>query len=461
MLNLILGSLIILLLITNLACSQNKNEEEIFKTYCATCHGEDMRGGNSSSLIDGEWEFGADERAMANNIKFGIEQYGMPAFGNSITDEEIAELIAYIIEEKESSSKSEVVFEKQIETFDYKVNIEIILENLDNPWGIAFINPVKALITEKSGRLRIIENDKLLSKPVMGIPEVFDHGQGGLLDVAVDPDYEKNGWVYLSYSHEIDGEGMTKIIRGKIVDNKWTNEEVLFQAPADSYLDKKHHFGSRIVFDKKGHLYFSIGDRGKRNDAQNLLKPNGKIHRIFMDGKIPHDNPFLDMEGAIPSIFAYGSRNSQGLAIDPETDLLWSTEHGQKGGDELNIIRSGKNYGWAAVTYGRNYDGSVSTEETKLPGMEIPIIYWRPSIAACGLDFYSGNLFPKWKGHLLAGALKFEEVKILDIEEGRVIHQETLIKDMGRVRDVTESPDGSIYILLNDPGKLLRLTPEN
>lgn len=461
MLNLILRFLIILLFITNIACSQNKKGEETYKTYCATCHGEDMRGGNSSSLIDSEWKFGADKRALENNIKFGIENSGMPAFGNTITDADIAELLNYIMEEKGSGSDSKVEYEKQIETFDYKVNIEIISENLDEPWGIAFLNPVKALITEKSGRLRIIENDELLSEPVAGIPEVFAYGQGGLLDVAVDPDYEKNGWIYLSYSHEIDDEGMTKIVRGKIIENNWTNEEVLFQAPSDSYRETKHHFGSRIVFDNKGHLYFSIGDRGKRDDAQNLMKPNGKIHRIFRDGKIPTDNPFLSVEGAIPSIFAYGSRNSQGLAIDPETDLLWSTEHGQKGGDELNIIRSGKNYGWADVTYGRNYDGSISTEETKLPGMEIPIIFWRPSIATCGLDYYSGNLFPKWKGHLLAGALKFEEVKILDIEEGRVIHQETLIKDMGRVRDVSQSPDGSIYILLNDPGKILRLTPEN
>ena len=461
MLNLILRSMVILLLIANIACSQNKKSEQIYKTFCATCHGDDMQGGNSSSLIDGEWGFGADKRAIANNIKFGIEKYGMPAFGDAITDEEIADLLNYLMDEKGSGSNSKIVFEKQIETFDYKVNIEIILENLEDPWGIAFINPVKALITEKSGSLRIIENDELLSEPVSGIPEVFNFGQGGLLDVAVDPNYEKNGWVYLSFSHEIDDKGMTKIIRGKIVDNKWKNEEVLFQAPSNTYVDAKYHFGSRIVFDKKGHLYFSIGDRGQKNDAQNLFKPNGKIHRIFTDGQIPSDNPFVNTEDGIPSIFAYGSRNSQGLAIDPETDLLWSTEHGQKGGDELNIIRSGKNYGWATVTYGRNYNGSVSTEETKLPGMEIPILFWRPSPAVCGLDFYSGDLFPKWKGHLLVGALKFEDVKILDIEEGRVIHQETLIKDMGRVRDVTMSPDGSIYIILTDPGKLLRLTPEN
>ncbi|MDX1701071.1 MAG: PQQ-dependent sugar dehydrogenase, partial [Melioribacteraceae bacterium] len=186
----------------------------------------------------------------------------------------------------------------------------------------------------------------------------------------------------------------------------------------------------------------------------------GKIHRINRDGTIPQDNPFLSNTIAIPSIYAYGSRNSQGLAFHPETGDLWSTEHGQKGGDELNIIRPGNNYGWDVITYGRNYDGTVSTEEVKMEGMEVPILVWRPSIAVCGLDFYTGDLFPRWKGHLLVGALKFEEVRILDIEDERVILQETLIKNHGRVRDVCTGPDGAIYVVVNEPGKVLRLSPK-
>ena len=208
-------------------------------------------------------------------------------------------------------------------------------------------------------------------------------------------------------------------------------------------------------------MFFSIGDRGKRNHAQDISKPNGKIHRINKDGSIPKDNPFVGVDGAIESIFAFGSRNAQGLAINPITGKLWETEHGQKGGDEVNIIRPGLNYGWDKITYGRNYDGTVSTEFVKLPGMEIPILFWRPSIATCGLDFYKGKLFSKWQNHLIVGALKYEEVRLLDIENNRVIHQEIILKDAGRVRDVCSGPDGAIYVVLNKPGKILRLTPSN
>ncbi|MCB0731730.1 MAG: PQQ-dependent sugar dehydrogenase, partial [Ignavibacteriae bacterium] len=222
-----------------------------------------------------------------------------------------------------------------------------------------------------------------------------------------------------------------------------------------------HHFGSRIVFDNKGYLYFSIGDRGKRENAQDLTLPNGKIHRIFKDGRIPEDNPFFTSdENFYKTIYAYGNRNPQGLAFNPETGELWESEHGQKGGDELNIIKSGNNYGWDKITYGRNYDGTVSTKKVKMPGMEIPILFWRPSIAVCGIDFYKGDLFPNWKNHLIVGALKFEEVRLLDIEDNRVIHQETIIEKSGRVRDVCSAPDGSIYIVTNQPDKILRLTPQ-
>ena len=282
-----------------------------------------------------------------------------------------------------------------------------------------------------------------------------------MLDVAVDPDYSENGWIYLSFSHEINELAMTKIVRGKINRNQWVNEETLFESPPQYYLETRHHYGSRIVFDDDGHLYFSIGDRGKRNHAQDISRPNGKIHRINKDGSIPKDNPFRGVARATESIYAFGNRNAQGLAIEPSTGKLWETEHGQKGGDEVNIVRSGLNYGWDKVTYGRNYDDTVSAEFVKLPGMEVPILFWRPSIAACGLDFYKGKLFPKWQNHLIVGALKFEEVRLLDIENDRVIHQEIILKDAGRVRDVCSGPDGAIYVVLNKPGNILRLTPSN
>ncbi len=440
-------------------CQQNDGKA-LYNKYCATCHGSDERGGMSNTLMDSKWEFGSDDLAITRNVKFGIVSHGMPSFTDVLDNEQIGAILTYVRNRDKNIEEPEYETMAELETFDYKIKVETVAEGLDEPWAIDFINPLKALVTEKPGRLRIIENGKLLKDPVEGTPEVLHDGQGGLLDVAIDPDYSENGWIYLSFSHAVNNDAMTKIVRGKLDGNKWVNEEVIFEAPHELYIDTRHHYGSRIVFDKDGYLYFSIGDRGQREQAQDLNRPNGKIHRIHKDGKIPADNPFLTVENSIKSIFAYGTRNAQGLAINPETGELWETEHGQLGGDEVNIIRAGKNYGWDKVTYGRNYNGTVSTEFTKLPGMEIPIIFWRPSIAACGLDFYDGDLFPKWKNHLIAGALKFEEVRLLDIEDNRIIHQEIILKEFGRVRDVCAGPDGAIYIALNEPGKIIRLVPD-
>jgi glucose/arabinose dehydrogenase len=449
---------IISMIIIVVSCQASKSSVT-YEKYCTTCHGTDASGGNSETLFDSEWQFGSDARSIENNIRYGIDNYGMPAFEEKLEDEEIDELVEFILGgEYKSDSEKETV--DVFETFDYVVNVETVADNLDEPWAIEFLSDDKILVTEKPGRLRIIENGILLNDDVAGIPEVEFEGQGGLLDVAIDPEYDENGWIYLSFSHLIGEDAMTKIVRGKLDGLNWTEEQVLFEADRDLYIDTRHHYGSRIVFDKNGYLYFSIGDRGEREDAQILSKPNGKIHRINRDGSIPQDNPVLSNKNAIPSIYAYGSRNSQGLVFHPVTDELWSTEHGQKGGDELNIIRPGNNYGWDVITYGRNYDGTVSTEKVEMEGMEYPILFWRPSIAVCGLDFYNGDLFPKWKGHLLVGALKYEEVRLLDIVDERVIHQETLVKNLGRVRDVCAGPDGAIYVAVNEPGKILRLTPE-
>lgn len=433
--------------------------EKNYHQYCATCHGANFQGGLGKSLVDGKWQFGDKDSDMANNIKSGFPQNGMPAFKDVLSDSDIDDLVAFIRNKEKEFVQPDYKVEEVVETFDYNVKVELVTDEVEEPWGIAFLSNSKILITEKPGAVRIIENGKL-SKPINNIPKVRYGGQGGMLDVAVDPDYKDNGWIYLSYSHDIDGKGMTKLVRGKLNNNNWTSEEVLYQAADEQYIDTKHHFGSRIVFDDKGHLYFSIGDRGKRKQAQDINKPNGKIHRIKTNGDIPEDNPFVNNDNAVPSIFSYGNRNAQGLSIHPETGDLWESEHGQKGGDEINIIKSGKNYGWDKITYGRNYDGSVSSKYVKLPGMEVPIFFWRPSIAVCGIDFYKGNLFKKWKNHLVVGALKYEEVRLLDIEENRVIHEETILKDAGRVRDVSVSPDGSIYVALNEPHKIVRLIPE-
>jgi len=356
---------------------------------------------------------------------------------------------------------------KEFETLDYKLNVEVFAEGLEIPWAIDFLDATTALITEKPGRLRIVTKGKLQPEPVKNIPKVLNEGQGGLMDVAVDPEYSQNGWIYLAFSHVLDkkaGEerpgAMTKIVRGKIENNTWTNEQVLFEAPHETYRTTRHHYGCRIVFDKAGYLYFAIGDRGAGFQAQDNSLPNGKVHRILKDGKIPADNPFVSDPKAMKSLYSLGNRNIQGMAIHPETDELWTTEHGPMGGDELNLIKPGKNYGWETITYGINYNGTIITEFTHKPGLEQPNLYWRPSIAVCGLDFYRGDLFKKWKNKLLVGALKYEEVRLLNIEGDRVMHDEVILKGQGRVRDVQTGPDGAIYVVLNDPGTVLKLMPK-
>jgi len=321
------------------------------------------------------------------------------------------------------------------------------------------------LVTERPGSLRLIVDGELRPEPVRGTPAVLNEGQGGLLDVAIDPGFAENGWVYLSYSHPLAVDGarrpmaMTRLVRGRIQDNQWTDEEVVFEAPAETYLGTRHHYGSRTVFDPEGHLYFSIGERGQAPHAQDLSLPNGKVHRIWPDGSIPEDNPFVNRADAMPSIFTYGNRNPQGLAVDPVTGAVWGAEHGPMGGDELNLLRPGLNYGWPITTYGRDYSGQKLTDFREKAGIESPVLYWNPSIAVCGINFVTGDLFPRWKNQLLVSALRFEEVRLLNIQHDRVLHQEVILKNAGRVRTAKCGPDGAIYVVLNGPDIILRLTP--
>lgn len=450
------------------SCAQQPDGAALFNQYCATCHGVDLRGGNGTSLVDGVWRFGAAESYKFRNIKFGIPNLGMPSFDGILKDEDIRAVLKYVADAEKNSGVIKPALVKDGETLDYKLNIEVFAEGLEIPWAIDFIGKDTALITEKPGRLRLVVKGKLQPEPVKNIPKVLNEGQGGLLDVAIDPEYRQNGWIYLAFSHVLDkpaaGEklpgAMTKIVRGKIENNTWTNEEVLFEAQHEMYRTTRHHYGCRIVFDKEGYLYFSIGERGFGFEAQDIKLPNGKVHRINKDGSIPAGNPFVNTPNAIKSIYSYGNRNIQGIAIHPETGKVWATEHGPMGGDELNLIGAGKNYGWPEISYGINYDGKIITEFTHKPGMEQPSLYWRPSIAVCGLDFYTGDLFTKWKNKLLVGALKYEEVRLLDIEGDRVTHDEVILKGQGRVRDVQTGPDGAIYVVLNDPGTVLKLMPK-
>ena len=467
----LLSITILIFLVSNLTFSQAVEPENQallnYNEYCANCHGIEFQGGNAQSLVDGIWQFGGERNYMFRNIKFGIQHLGMPSYAASLSDDDIHALVTFLFEEEKKAGAERPTTPEMIETQDYKINVEVVADALEIPWSIDFINESTALITERPGRLRILKNGKLVEAPLEGTPIVLHEGQGGLMDVAVDPKYEDNGWIYLAFSHALKEEGsnakrppaMTKIVRGQIMGNRWMNEQTVFEAPYDTYRTTRHHYGCRIVFDKEGYLYFGIGDRGARPHAQDLTKPNGKIHRIFPNGDIPQDNPFVSNADAIKSIFSLGNRNPQGLAIHPVTDELWETEHGPFGGDELNKIVSRKNYGWPEITYGRNYNGTVITDQKSKTGLEQPNLYWKPSIAVCGLDFYSGDLFPMWNNKLMVGALKYEEVKLLHIEGDRVIHEQTIVKNLGRVRDVSTGPDGAIYVVLNNPHKVVKLTP--
>jgi glucose/arabinose dehydrogenase len=305
-----------------------------------------------------------------------------------------------------------------------------------------------------------VQNRTLVPEPVGGIPAVRSPGQGGLLDVAVHPDYATNGWIYLSYSDPGPGESaLTAIVRGKLRDGQFVEQQQVFKAPAELYRTGPVHFGSRFVFDGKGHLFFSIGERGQKEDAQDVSRPNGKVHRIHDDGRVPADNPFAGKEGAFPTIWSYGNRNPQGLAQHPVTGELWEAEHGPRGGDEINVIRKGLNYGWPVITYGMNYDGTPMTNLTAKEGMEQPVLYWVPSIAVSSIDFYTGTRFPEWKHNLLVAALAQQEVRRLVVEQHEVTHQEVLFKNVGRVRDLVVGLDGAIYLAFNTPDRIARIVP--
>lgn len=446
------------------AIDPDQGAKEIYDQYCSNCHGTDLRGGNAQSLLDGVWQFGDGQGYVSRNIKFGIPHLGMPSYEQSLTDQEIRLLVDYLYAEQMKAGISKPDPPPELESIDYTIKTEIWVEPLELPWAIVFLNSDTALITERPGSLRMVVGGELLAEAVKGTPEVLNEGQGGLLDVNIDPNYLENGWIYLSYSHQLEAArederppAMTRLVRGKIRDMSWVDEQVIYEAPHDTYRTTRHHYGNRIVFDQKGYLYFSIGDRGAQDQAQDPRRPNGKIHRIYPDGSIPADNPYRD--GGLPTLYTLGNRNPQGISLHPLTDELWSAEHGPLGGDELNLIQRGSNYGWPVITYGSNYDGVPVSDHTRKEGYMQPALYWKPSIAVCGIEFYQGKAFPRWENKLLVGALKFEEVRLLDIEQDRVIHQEVILKNYGRVRDIGLDPEGNVYVVVNKPDRIIKLSP--
>jgi aldose sugar dehydrogenase len=351
----------------------------------------------------------------------------------------------------------------QSETFqsqEHEFRVVTVAEGLQNPWGLAFLPNGDLLVTERPGRLRLVRDGVVQPEPIAGIPAVHAAGQGGLMDVAIHPQFAQNNLVYVSYSKPgPDNTATTAVIRGRLEGNQLANVEEIFEANA--WTNRNVHFGSRLLFDRDGYLFVTVGDRGVMEEAQNLANHQGTINRLHDDGRIPQDNPFVGRAGAEPSIYTYGNRSPQGLTIHPETGQLWGSEHGPRGGDEINLIQAGLNYGWPVVTYGINYNMQVISELQQKEGMESPLYQYTPSIATSGIAIYDGDRFPNWRGNVLIGALALQHVSRVVFDGTRVVSEERLLDGFGeRIRDVRTGPDGFVYLLTDSPeGRVLRLEP--
>jgi glucose/arabinose dehydrogenase len=511
-----------------------QNVDAIWSNNCMKCHGENGEGGGAgtSSLLDDTYTWGGSNLELYNSIKDGHPDDGMEAFGATLKPSEIWSLVVHIREEQARAKRKQTgspkadkqgQFKSQHHTYVVQTVAE---ESLDVPWAVDFV-PAKVsgttglpagsmLITNKPGSIVVMSSALPGAKKlgeITGLPAVRNEGQGGLMDITLHPEFASNGWIYLAFSDPEGGEGrrslgMTKIVRGRVAkegdDFAWKDQQTIFEAKKEHYTPGGLHFGSRVVFQrvepalaKAGapthYVYWAIGERGRGDNAQDRKLPNGKIHRLFDDGTVPKDNPFVAetnaAAGEYASIWSYGHRNPQGLVFDLDGNL-WDTEHGPRGGDEVNLILKGRNYGWPLVSFGINYNnsplrtpwpasadrveanatGAVPAGGTEDGSLVMPAFVWIPSIGACGLDVVrgpdangGGGAFPKWRNDLVAGGLSGANVDRLRIrvEGGNayVAEREELVHGMGRVRDVVVGPDGTIYVVLNGPDKVVRLAP--
>ncbi|WP_372637040.1 PQQ-dependent sugar dehydrogenase [Fodinibius sp.] len=456
-----------LLLTITTTCLYGQDEgNKIYKTYCAGCHGAQLEGNSASSLTISELKYGRTRGSMIRNITYGIPDTEMSAFGEVLDDEEVEAVVDYIIASQNASAEDRPI-PARLQTSHYTLRIEkLVDQDIETPWGITFIDSDHALFTERKGTIRRLVKGNLDPRPIQGVPPTQELRTGGYMDITVDPEYEENGWIYLAFSftpediNDTNARAMTKVVRGRIDNHQWTDEQTLFEVPDSLLVRKGNRWGSRFLFDREGYLYFSIGDMARGEASQDVGQAPGKVYRIHPDGSIPEDNPYAGNPGALDAIFTIGNRNVQGIDQHPETGEIWATEHGPMGGDELNILKKGTNYGWPAITYGVGYDGSEVSDRTHREGMEQPVIQWTPSIAVSAAKFSSSPLFSKWQNNLLVGALKFEELRRLVIDKDQVTEQEMILKNYGRVRDIEMSPDGALYVLLNSPDVILRITPE-
>jgi glucose/arabinose dehydrogenase len=452
----------------------------LFAEQCAGCHGSDLSGGRAHSLFDDKWLASVDDAYLTSTIKSGLPNTEMSGFGTSLTDAQVWSLIQYIRTQTGAlkpkplyvADPDGIVVKSEKQAF----RIEVLTKDVNTPFGLAFLPDGRLLVTERNGTLRILDKTNKLSAPVANTPKAHVQQDGGYLDVSLHPNYARTGWIYLSYSEDQPGyvappeapapaaaagapgggrggppqtPSNTVIVRGKINSrNEWTNQQVIFRSPAELYVSSGVHFGSRFLWDQQGHLFFTLGDRGTPQNAQDLTSTLGKIHRINDDGTVPKDNPFVNTPGADPTIWSYGHRNPEGLVWDPVSGKLWESEHGPSAGDEINIIEKGHNYGWGVATKGTQPGITKSSE----PGMDEPIVYYIPSFAPAGITFYTGTRYPGWKNtSLFVGGLVGQAVRRLEINGDKVTHQEVLFNQIGRVREIVQGPDGCFYLALQSP----------
>jgi glucose/arabinose dehydrogenase/cytochrome c553 len=430
----------------------------LYEQNCSGCHGIKVQ-----AFADQEWKYGNSPEQIMATIKEGRAEGAMPSFAALFTEDDIKNIVAYIqvgIQQVgEYEFGDEFNYDTIHEHLGQKFRLEMVTDAADVPWGIAFLPGGSLVVTDRNGPVYLVEEGRATA--LKNVPGVIAESQGGMLDVAIHPDFENNKWIYLSYSKPNPNDSTlvtTAVSRFTLEGMELKNEKLVFEAlPFES---TRHHYGSRLVFGNDGLLYITVGDRGKRDDFPQVLSTfPGKVHRIKEDGSIPETNPFFNQENAVKSIFSFGHRNPQGMILDPESGLMWAHEHGPRGGDEINIVESGNNYGWPVISYGIEYNGNVFTTLTEKEGMEQPKHYWVPSIGPSGMAYLTGDVYPSWKGKILTGSLKYGFISMIE-KNGEVLGEETrLLQGVGRTRSLAVSPDGYLFVGLEDPGRVYKIVP--
>lgn len=433
--------------------------ELIWAKFCSGCHGEQM-----VAFTDRQWKYGNSDSALLASINNGHPEKGMPPFAAAFKEDEKKALVAYIQSGISNAGKyltEEKMTSNIVKTANNTFRLDTVFSGIKNPWSLAFLPNGEMLVTDRAGKLFQVRAN-LDKQEITGVPKVRAAGQGGLFDVKIDPAYPTNSIIYLSYAKGVTSDSgevnTTAVVKARLVGSALQDVTEIFEARP--YQKTEYHYGGRLEFGKDGYLYITVGDRGKHFvTAQSVDNDGGKVHRIKTDGTAPADNPYAKVKGARATVYSIGHRNPQGMVIHPVTGEIWENEHGPRGGDEVNIVRASKNYGWPVITWGLNYDGTVLSKLTAKQGMEQPVLYWVPSIAPSGMAFVKGSKYKGWDNVLLVGSLRFKYLNVCYLQGNKIVKEETVMKNVGRVRDVRMGPDGFAYVVVEDPGYVFRLTP--